>query len=110
MIEAGSSLAITRLAAAHETTFGDEKRYTLLTFDPALPLDPGALDPDGVTMLKAAQAARLWSASSISGDPAVRDASSVVLSTPTGQLASGDIVTLTGSDDSLDVAPRSHCT
>lgn len=103
VLDTGTDLKVTKLAATRTKTFGDEQRYTELVFDPAVALDPNTIDPDTLELRQPAQSARLWSASDVSGDPDKLTAGSLVLASQTAQAQSNDIITFVGSDGSLDV-------
>ena len=103
IVEAGSALHATRLSATRVETFGDGQRLTELTFDPAVPVDPAGLAPGDISLWTPGQSGRLWSQTAIAGDHDALTSTSVVLSSLVGQIAPGDIVSLTGSDGSLAV-------
>jgi hypothetical protein len=102
--EVAAALYVTTLSATRRKTFGDEKTYVELVFDPALPVDPFSTAPDAIALTTPRQKARLWSATSVAGDPAPLAATSLVLSAQTGQVQAGEVVSLKGSDGSLAVA------
>ncbi|WP_121062635.1 hypothetical protein [Chachezhania antarctica] len=103
IVEAGSALHITRLQATREETFADGRKLLELTFATPVPVDPESLAPGDVTLWTPGQSGRLWSQTAISGDHDAMTSTSVVLSTLSGQIAPGDIVSLTGGDGSLAV-------